>query len=300
MMDDFREKLDALERVLDSIEQIAVAVSGGVDSLTLATAAHRRRVGRVQMFHAVSPAVPAEATRRTEAIAAEQGWKLQLIDADEFADPSYRANPLNRCFYCKTNLYGAIAPFARAQIVSGTNTDDLGEYRPGLEAAKKHSVRHPFVEAGIDKQSVRAIAQHLGLRDVAELPASPCLSSRIETGIAIDPGMLALVHATEKLVDEMLGPRTVRCRVRAKGVVIELDDAQFSGLDLSQRDEIGGKVAAMFRDGGFDYVVRFAPYRVGSAFLHKKSPPPVFSSTGEKTDMRRSPSTPAGGVRGQG
>ena len=271
MMDLARDKLEALERVLDGIERIAVAVSGGVDSLTLAAAAHSRRPGHAKMFHAVSPAVPMEATRRTEVVAAQRHWELQIIDADEFADPSYRANPVNRCFYCKTSLYGAIAPFTDAQIVSGTNTDDLGEYRPGLEAAKKYSVRHPFVEAGIDKKAVRAIAQHLGLRDVAELPSSPCLSSRIETGIAIDPDMLALVHATEKLVAETLKPRTVRCRVRANGVVIELDDAQYSCLDLSQREELGAQVATLFREGGFDYAVRFETYRVGSAFLHNKS-----------------------------
>src|SRR6185436_2376939 len=113
-----------------------------------------------------------------------------------------------------------LVPLSSAPVVAGTNLDDLAEYRPGLDAAKNHGVRHPFVEVGIDKATVRAIARHLGLGTIAELPAAPCLSSRIETGIAIDPDMLKLVHAAELLVSKSLAPRTVRCRVRAKGVVI--------------------------------------------------------------------------------
>jgi uncharacterized protein len=152
-------------------------------------------------------------------------------------------------------------------VVSGTNLDDLGEYRPGLEAAKEHDVRHPFVEAAIDKQTVRAIARSLGLPDVAELPSAPCLSSRIETGIGIDPAMLACVHAAEKFVGSAVTAKTVRARVRATGVVIELDAQTLAALGETSVP-LGEKVAQIFRDGGFDLPVQFAPYRVGSAFLH--------------------------------
>ena len=116
-----------------------------------------------------------------------------MIDAGEFGSADYMRNPVNRCFYCKTSLYGAIRPHTAAQIVSGTNLDDLGEYRPGLIAAKEHGVRHPFVEARHRQAGacVRSRATS-GLGEVAELPASPCLSSRVETGIAIDPVVLAL------------------------------------------------------------------------------------------------------------
>lgn len=271
-MIDVLPQLDRLEQVLRNAGALAIAVSGGVDSLTLATFAHRRLGAGVEMFHAVSPAVPAEATRRVRALAQQEDWNLSVIDAGEFADADYRSNPVNRCFYCKTNLYGAVTPRTTAQVVSGTNLDDLGEYRPGLSAAKNHGVRHPFVEAGIDKKTVRAIARHLGLEDVAELPSAPCLSSRIETGIAIDPVMLGLVHAAEQLVTRTLvssnmAPRTVRCRVRAKGVVIELDETHLAALDAARRESLATEVGRLFSEGGFDYPVSLAPYRTGSAFL---------------------------------
>ena len=266
-MNDVRSVVGKLEAVLRDIGPVAVAVSGGVDSLTLATLAHRTLRGEVEMFHAVSPAVPQEATDRVRTLAAREGWKLSVVDAGEFGDADYRSNPVNRCFYCKTNLYGALVPHTSAQIVAGTNLDDLGEYRPGLDAAKNHGVRHPFVEAGIDKKTVRVIARELHLGDIAELPSAPCLSSRIETGIAIDPAMLKLVHAAEQLVAKSLTPRTVRCRVRAKGVVIELDEQSIAALDEHARSILKDDIGTLFRVGGFEYPVSLAPYRTGSAFL---------------------------------
>jgi uncharacterized protein len=205
----------ALESVLSAMDEVAVAVSGGVDSLTLATFAHRLAGHRCVMYHAVSPAVPSEATQRTQALASREGWSLHVVDAGEFDNADYMRNPVNRCFFCKTSLYGSIRPHTSAQIVSGTNLDDLGEYRPGLIAAQEHGVRHPFVEAGLRKSDVRVLARSLGLGEIAELPASPCLSSRVETGIAIDPAILALVHGAEQLLTRSLQPKTVRCRVRA-------------------------------------------------------------------------------------
>lgn len=257
--------LDRLHAALRNMGEVAVAVSGGIDSLTLATAAHRARPGGVTMHHATSPAVPPEATDRARALAAAEGWPLDVFDAGEFADPSYRANPVNRCFFCKTSLYGAVAGRTRRQIVSGTNMDDLGEYRPGLEAARAHGVRHPFVEAGIDKRTVRALAAELGLGALAELPSAPCLSSRIETGIRIEAPVLATVHEAEKLVGARLSPRTVRCRVRANGVVIELDPAALAAVDAA--DGLRAEVQQLADAAGLPAPVRFAAYRNGSAFL---------------------------------
>ncbi len=257
-------RLGDLHDVLDGFGRIAVAVSGGVDSMTLATVTHRR-VADATMFHAVSPAVPPEATERVRAYAGREGWRLRVVDAGEYDDPDYRANPVNRCFHCKRNLYGTIAGLTDVPIASGTNLDDLGDFRPGLVAAERHGVRHPFVEAGIDKATVRRVAAGLGLDDIADLPAAPCLSSRIETGIAIDADSLAFVHRVERLLTDGLSPRTVRCRVRDAGIVVELDPDALARL--AERPDLKDDVAAASVRGGYGAAVGFTAYRMGSAFL---------------------------------
>lgn len=268
-MNETTAAIDSLDRVLDSLGAIAVAVSGGVDSLTLATLAHRRMAVPVQMFHAASPAVPAQATERVKVLGAREGWNLTLVDAAEFSDPQYRANPVNRCFYCKSHLYDAIAGHTTSQIVSGTNLDDLGEYRPGLDAAKSREVRHPYVEAGIGKQSLRAIARSLGLGEIAELPASPCLSSRIETAIVIEPDVLELVNSIETYVRRFIGAATVRCRVRADGMVIELDAASLAALSGPTEADIRANAMSYMDRSGRSYTLAFEAYRNGSAFVHE-------------------------------
>ena len=262
----------ALHGVLDGIGPAAIAVSGGVDSMTLALLAGRRSGPGCAMFHAVSPAVPPEATARVRTFAAREGWPLTVLDAGEFEDPAYRANPADRCYYCKTNLYAALAARSDATLLSGTNVDDLDDWRPGLKAAQAHGVRHPFVEAGIGKAQIRAIAAALGFDDLAGLPAAPCLSSRIETGLRVEADDLASIHAAERYLSRQLRPETVRCRKRRAGIVIELDGPTLDALSESRRAALGAAVAGMFDRGARAGQVSFAPYRTGSAFLRPAPP----------------------------
>lgn len=261
--------LQALEAVLGEWDNAAIAVSGGVDSMTLATVTGRLAGGRIEIFHALSPAVPADASARVRHYAEQESWSLHEISAGEFDDPNYRDNPVNRCFYCKTNLYGSIAARTDEIVLSGTNLDDLGDYRPGLEAAQRRGVRHPFVEAGIDKAAVRAIARHLALGDLAELPAAPCLSSRVETGLRIEGDQLTLIDAVEKFVARRLNAHTVRCRIRKKEVVIELGAEDFETLGETDRGELRTVIAAMFEADGITKPLYFHPYRMGSAFVRQ-------------------------------
>ncbi len=251
-----------LAGILQGHGPLVIAVSGGVDSMTLATIAHRIRPQTAEMVHAVSPAVPAHATARVRSYAQREGWTLRIIDAGEFADPRYRANPVDRCYFCKSNLYGRIRSLTTGVIASGTNLDDLGDYRPGLRAAAEADVVHPYVEAGIDKAGVRALARGLALRDLAELPAQPCLASRIETGIAVEADDLAFIDAVERrLAADLPAGATVRCRVTGAGIAVEL-----GGEGLGRAEIMGAMAGELCAAAGRRFIgVR--PYRTGSAFL---------------------------------
>ncbi|NVH77267.1 adenine nucleotide alpha hydrolase [Paraburkholderia sp. JPY432] len=267
-----------LAQILTETGDVAVAVSGGIDSLTLAMAAvqtAQRSGARVEIMHASSAAVPPEATARVKRLAAEHGWSLRVIEAGEFSTREYVENPANRCLFCKNQLYSAMERLTDAQLVSGANLDDLGDYRPGLDAARAHQVRHPYIEAGIGKAAVRQLARELGLGTLAELPASPCLSSRIETGIRIEPMALRFVHEVERLVAGILQPSTVRCRVRASGVVVELDEATLMRVDEHARQALTAQIrarTAALSPGIEAPAVSFAAYRMGSAFVRGTGP----------------------------
>ena len=175
-----------------------------------------------------------------------------LLDAGEQADARYRANPVDRCYYCKTNLYARIREATPDPIASGTNRDDLDDFRPGLRAAAERDVVHPYVEAGLDKASVYALAADLGLDDLERLPAQPCLASRVETGIAIAPDDLAFIDAVESRLAVRLGAEAVlRCRVTHKGIVIELssghDEAAIARCPRHRRRSVRTRRAACSR-----------------------------------------------------
>ncbi len=264
------DRLESLQERLRELDRVAVAVSGGVDSMTLAVLAHRTLGPRARMYHAVSPAVQTDATERVHAFAAREGWTLAVLDAGEFADEDYRTNPVDRCYYCKRRLYTAIARRTDTAIASGTNTDDLGDYRPGLRAAREHQVCHPYVETGIDKRGVRDLARSLALGELAELPAAPCLSSRVETGIVIEAEVLAAVYSAERTIRNALAPQVVRCRVRRSGIVVELDPAALEDLSPLLRQSLAIRIGRIFRGAGIDRPVEFSAYRMGSAFLHDR------------------------------
>lgn len=229
--------LARLERTLADIPARIVACSGGIDSLLLAHVAHRASPSATVIAHTITPAVPGDGTARVAAHAEREGWTLRIVRSGEFDDESYLSNPVDRCYHCKSNLYDAIAtlrldsalpadvsPAERAVILSGANLDDLGEYRPGLAAAAEREVCHPYVDARITKAEIRAVARHLGLAE-ADLPASPCLASRLYTGTRVTASRLRAVEAGEALVRERAGIGVVRCRVRDDVVLVEVPEA---------------------------------------------------------------------------
>lgn len=253
---------DRLLAVLLAGGSWTIAVSGGVDSMTLATLAHRLLLGRVRMVHATSPAVPATARDLITRHADAEGWHLSMLQTGEFSDENYRRNPVNRCYFCKSNLYSGILRDIATQhdghVASGTNTDDLGDYRPGLVAATDHGIRHPYVEAGISKADIRALARKANL-DFADLPAQPCLASRIQTGIRIDPDDLAFVDRLETILRAEIPANSIlRIRIRSDGVGVETD-APHATLGL---------IAARICAAAGRRFTGVAAYRQGSAFIH--------------------------------
>lgn len=251
--------LDRLNAVLATMPGLAVAVSGGVDSLTLAHVAATVCPG-FEAIHAISPAVPASATQRVRRHATASLWRLRVIDAGEFADPDYLKNPVNRCYYCKSNLYRRMRNLVGAGLVaSGTNLDDLGDFRPGLEAAAQAGVVHPFVQAGLDKAAVRRIAHFLSLEDIAELPAQPCLASRVETGIAIDADDLAFVDRVEAEIRRHVAHADIRCRITHDGVRLE--------ASRLPPEAVTARIADWCAKAGRTWL-GVSPYRRGSAFRH--------------------------------
>ncbi len=267
------QALDRLQTYFSERPPMAVAVSGGVDSMTLAVVAHRANPD-TQVFHAVSPAVPAQATARVRRYASQENWNLNIIDAGEIDDPHYLANPANRCYFCKTNLYDTVVSNTALNVASGTNLDDLGDYRPGLKAAEEHQVCHPYVEARIDKATLRDVAGTLGLSDLKDLPAAPCLSSRVTTGITINAELLPIINEVEIGLWELLEPLMVldgvRCRIQAQAVVLQLEAPSIPDEEAPEMQQAIMLARRLFEEAGFPDQVRtvsIEPYRKGSAFL---------------------------------
>lgn len=265
----FGEPFSRLCEILDNTKAAAIAVSGGIDSMVLAFVAIQYSSCEVKVFHAVSPAVPEESTERVNKYARVYDWELQLINAGEFTDKRYVKNPLNRCFYCKTNLYQVIKEHANAVVFSGANLTDLGDFRPGLDAAKKFDVRHPFIEAEITKTDIRKMAKNLSLNDLARLPAQPCLASRIVTGIPIDEKILNQINKVEKQVSSLFDLTDIRCRWDKNSIRVEIGEFHYRSLNASKKAIITQIVEKVFNDLPPTEIrsIEISPYIRGSAFI---------------------------------
>jgi pyridinium-3,5-biscarboxylic acid mononucleotide sulfurtransferase len=262
-----------LQEIIKKLSPLGIAVSGGVDSMTLAVIAHRVS-SNTKIFHALSPAVPKSATLRVKRYAQQYGWALHLINAKEMEDTDYLRNPVNRCFFCKSNLYKTMRGHTTDNIASGTNTDDLNDYRPGLIAATDNNIYHPYVKAGIDKVMVRQLAKFYSLEDLQELPASPCLSSRILTGISIEAELLTLIDEAEIRVENLLRNKinlqAVRCRIEVNSIAIQLETDELLGDDFIYAQEVIALVSTAFKSSsykGYSKKIIIEPYTKGSAFI---------------------------------
>ena len=243
--------LDRLRGRLGELERVVVAFSGGADSAFLAHVAHDT-LGRdnVLCATAVSASLPRDEELDCEALAGDWGLRWTRVQTDELANPAYVANNRDRCYYCKAELMDVLAPVAAdesAVVALGVNVDDLGDHRPGQQAARERGAVFPLVDAGFTKSEVRETSQHLSLR-TWDKPAAACLSSRLPYGVPVTIGRLGQVEAAERAL-RRLGFTQVRVRHYGDTARIEIDLPEL-GHVLDQR----AAVVAAVRDAGYAYV----------------------------------------------
>ncbi|RMF72932.1 MAG: ATP-dependent sacrificial sulfur transferase LarE [Planctomycetota bacterium] len=254
MPPELQPRYSALQDRLRELRSVLVAFSGGVDSaFVLKAAVDTLGPQRVLAVTARSPAVPRGELAAVGALAAEIGATHEFIDTGEFDDPNYVANPENRCFFCKSELYASLAPLARerglAHVINGVNADDLGDYRPGLTAAENHGVVAPLADCGVGKAELRAMAAALGL-SIHDKPASPCLSSRVQYGEQITPEKLRRIDAAESFL-RSLGFRELRVRHHDTLARIEVPPEEIARfVDAKLRERIDVELRRL----GYQYV----------------------------------------------
>ena len=239
------ERHDALKAYMGGFESALIAYSGGVDSSLVAYVAAEVLGDRALAVTSGSPSLKRSDLSLSQTLATRWGMSHRVIVTDEMDNPEYRANPVNRCFHCKTSLYEHLDEIARSEgfevVFNGTNLDDLGDHRPGLIAADNFNVRSPLVETGFHKADIRALAAQLGL-DNAKKPQSACLSSRVPYGTAIDEGMLRQIERAESAL-LTLGFSQFRVRHHGDVARLEILPDEFEAA-LHRRDAIIERVKA--------------------------------------------------------
>lgn len=229
----------------------AVAFSGGVDSAVVAVAAQRSGANAIAVT-ARSPSVRQQDMDDAFEVVRHQGLEHRWIETSEIQSADYQRNDSRRCFYCKSHLFAAILEqFPDRLIVSGTNLDDLGDYRPGLEAAQRSAVRAPLAELDIGKQAVRQLARYWQIT-VADKPASPCLASRIAYGVAVTEERLAMIQAAEIFLYQWMNLRD--CRVRLHADDLARIEVEPDALNKVIQPEIRSKILDKFHSLGFRFV----------------------------------------------
>jgi pyridinium-3,5-biscarboxylic acid mononucleotide sulfurtransferase len=250
-LDDHRERL---VETLRGYGRVAVAYSGGVDSTVVTQAAYEALGDAAIAVTAVSDSLASGELEEAEELARRIGIRHRVIRTEEFADPNYLRNQPDRCYFCKSELYGRLSGLLGELgvdvIASGANTDDLGDHRPGMRAAAENGVRHPLQECGLGKPEVRALARAWGL-PTWDKPATPCLSSRIAYGEEVSPERVHMIDQAEQWLRQR-GLRVLRVRYH-KGdlarIEVPLDDLSRL-VDLQTR----GELIAAFRALGFKFV----------------------------------------------
>lgn len=256
------ENLAALEAVVRRWPSAVVAYSGGVDSALVAVAAHRALGDRMLAITAHSPSIPPREREEAAAFAAEAGFPYRAVATEEMANPNYTANPANRCYFCKDELFTKLRAVAAAEnlavVLDGFNADDKRDYRPGQQAAREHETASPLAEAGLGKDAVRAIAKHLGLR-VWDKPAAPCLSSRIPYGTPVTAEALAKIDRAEQVL-RGLGFMAGRVRHHGDLARVEVPPAELD-FAFAQREAL---VAGIKAAGYLFVALDLEGYRMGS------------------------------------